>query len=383
MFKRVIEPIVLEAIQKYPIVTITGPRQSGKTTLVRELFPEHTYISLEDPDKRTFAQNDPRGFFEQYKGSLILDEIQRCPDLTSYLQTIVDEPSNKNTFILTGSHSHLLVEAVSQSLAGRTQVVELLPFSFEEIQLFNNQPSLNELMYSGGYPRIYDKKLEPTQWLKDYFRLYIERDIRSIFNIKNLDQFERFMALTAGRVGQLINFDSLGSESGVSGPTVKEWLSVLQSSYVCFKLKPHFKNFNKRIVKTPKIYFFDTGLLCYLLGINSPEQLNIHPLRGQIFENFVVSEFYKNSYNKGLEPRYYFWRDQKGHEVDLIKEELNQLIPIEIKLANTFQETFLKNIKYLNKLQNSSAGFVVYSGETTKYKEISLLNWQNLSLAKV
>ena len=164
---------------------------------------------------------------------------------------------------------------------------------------------------------------------------------------------------------------------------MKEWLSVLQSSYVCFKLKPHFKNFNKRIVKTPKIYFFDTGLLCYLLGINSPEQLNIHPLRGQIFENFVVSEFYKNSYNKGIEPRYYFWRDQKGHELDLIKEELNQLIPIEIKLANTFQETFLKNIKYLNKLQNSSAGFVVYSGETTKYKEISLLNWQNLSLAKV
>ena len=384
MYKRTISKQLIESLKKYPVLTLLGPRQSGKTTLVRDIFNDYDYQSLEDPDIREMAAFDPRGFLGQLSEFAILDEIQRVPELTSYIQTIVDEPSNSRKFILTGSNGLLLVDTVTQTLAGRTELFELYPLSVSEITQKQSETSLNEFLFYGGYPRIYDLKLNPTKWLKSYFQLYVEKDIRLITNITNLDLFEKFIKLTAGRVGQLINASSLSNEVGVSSPTITGWISALKSTYICFTLKPHFKNFNKRIVKTPKLYFYDTGLLCYLLGINSIEQLDIHPLRGNIFENFIVSEYLKKKNNTGEEIELYFWRDQKGHEIDLIEDRSSYLFPIEIKLSETFNKQFIKNIEYLNKLQAPAVskipikGNLIYSGNNeNQYKNIQLENWFN------
>jgi len=384
MYKRTISKQLIESLKKYPVLTLLGPRQSGKTTLVRDIFNDYDYQSLEDPDIREMAAFDPRGFLGQLSEFAILDEIQRVPELTSYIQTIVDEPSNSRKFILTGSNGLLLVDTVTQTLAGRTELFELYPLSVSEITQKQSETSLNEFLFYGGYPRIYDLKLNPTKWLKSYFQLYVEKDIRLITNITNLDLFEKFIKLTAGRVGQLINASSLSNEVGVSSPTITGWISALKSTYICFTLKPHFKNFNKRIVKTPKLYFYDTGLLCYLLGINSIEQLDIHPLRGNIFENFIVSEYLKKKNNTGEEIELYFWRDQKGHEIDLIEDRSSYLFPIEIKLSETFNKQFIKNIEYLNKLQAPAVskipikGNLIYSGSNeNQYKNIQLENWFN------
>jgi len=306
-------------------LTITGPRHTGKTTLTRALFPEHTYLSLEDPDTRMLAKDDPRSFFSRHQGPLILDEIQRVPELTSYLQGIVDDPKNNHSYVITGSHSQLLIEAVSQSLAGRTRILELLPFSWSEIKNFSPELSLNEVLFHGGYPRIYEKKLNPTTWHKDYFKLYVEKDARQIFNIRNLDLFERFMPLLAERVGQLINYESLANEVAASAPSIRQWLSVLESSYITYKLKPHFKKFNN-----------------------------------------------------GLEANYYFWRDQHGHEVDLIEDLGNHLVPTEVKLSSTPHTQHSKNILYFNKLQKQNEGNVIYNGDAQERKGIHFLNWSKL-----
>lgn len=380
MYTRLLESKIKLTLEKWKCVTVTGPRQSGKTTLLRTALPEFVYLNLEDPELRLRVKEDPKSVLKEFKDqNIIWDEIQRAPELTSYLQLILDDPKSKSKFILTGSHSLLLVEAVKQSLAGRTRIFELLPLSIAELKWPKNN-SLNELLYMGMYPRIHHEKLNPTDWLKDYFKLYVERDVREVLNVLELDLFEKFVRVAAGRIGQLVNYSSMGNEIGVSQPTMTQWLGALKTTYTCFTLLPHFKNFNKRITKSPKLYFYDTGLLCYLLGIQNPKQLENHPLRGNIFENFIVSECYKLKLNQGLEPNYYFWRDQSGNEVDLLEDRSDTLFPIEIKSSTTFTETFLKNIFYLNKLQNlapeKQQGQIIYTGESSfLHKNIQISNF--------
>lgn len=384
MYHRTISSQLTSSLEGYPVLTLLGPRQSGKTTLVRWLFDHFDYQSLEDPDIREIAKSDPRGFLNQLSTNVILDEIQRVPELSSYIQTLVDSPANRRKFVLTGSNGTLLFDSITQSLAGRTELFSLYPLSVSEIVQKHPNYSLYEFLFNGGYPRIYDSKLNSTKWLKNYFQLYVEKDIRLITNITKLDLFEKFVKLAAGRVGQLVNASSLSNEVGVSSPTISGWISALKSTYICFTLPPHFKNFNKRLVKTPKLYFHDTGLLCYLLGINAMEQLAVHPLRGNIFENFIISEYLKKKNNRGDEVDLYFWRDQKGHEIDLIEDRSSYLFPIEIKMSETFNQDFVKNIQYLNKLQsndiseNELMGTLVYSGKIeNRYKNIQLQNWFN------
>ncbi|MFK5892111.1 MAG: ATP-binding protein [Pseudomonadota bacterium] len=384
MYKRTLSKQLISSLDSYPVLTLLGPRQSGKTTLVRYLFSHFDYQSLEDPDIREMAKSDPRGFLRQLSNHVILDEIQRVPELTSYIQTLIDDPESKRKFVLTGSNGTLLFDSILQSLAGRTELFSLYPLSVAEIHQKHPNYSLYEYLFNGGYPRIYNLNLNPTKWLKNYFQLYVEKDIRLIKNITNLDLFEKFVKLAAGRVGQLVNASSLSNEVGVSSPTISGWISALKSTYICFTLLPHFKNFNKRLIKTPKLYFYDTGLLCYLLGINSMEQLTIHPLRGNIFENFIISEYFKKKNNCGEEVELYFWRDQKGHEIDLIEDRSSYLFPIEIKMSETFNQSFIKNIQYLNKLQEKDIseyellGSLIYSGKDERlYKNIKLENWFN------
>lgn len=397
MYRRHLSSVIKEASRKYPVILLTGPRQSGKTTLATTLFKDYTYILLEEPDQRRLATEDPRGFFKHYSGSLILDEVQNVPDLLSYIQGIIDQPTSKRQFILTGSQHLLLMEKVSQTLAGRVRIIYLLPFSFRELRkveapfYYNDldvkkaspfKRSLEDILFTGGYPRIYQKKLNPTEWLSQYYQTYIERDVRKLVNVSDLDIFDRFTRLCAGRAAQLLNYESLGSDTGVSQPTAHKWFNILQATFILFKLEPHFKNFNKRMIKTPKLYFYDTGLLCYLLRITDRKQLFEHPLKGAIFENWVVSELLKSYFHRGLEAPLYFWRDQKGHETDLLIDEGKYLFPIEIKSAGTFHPDFLKGPQYLNELQGRKdllQGLCVYGGtESFTFKNYQVLSWGDL-----
>lgn len=399
MIKRHLQPFLAQVASKYPVLTIVGPRQSGKSTLARATFPEFTYVSLEEPDRRHFAQTDPRGFFNRFTGPLIIDEVQRVPDLLSYIQTLVDEPRSKRQFVLTGSHQLLLMEKVTQSLAGRTIITKLLPFSRRELlgkpvaiplgeaqrekkTNAKNHLDLDQLLFTGGYPRIYDKHLEPRQWLEQYYQTYVERDVRALLRVSEIDLFDRFIRLCAGRVGQLLNLSSLANDCGISQPTARAWLSVLQASFICFSLPPHFKNFNKRLVKTPKLYFYDTGLLCYLLKVQDKNSLADHPMRGHLFENWVITEWLKSYYNQGTEPHFYFWRDVKGHEIDLLIDLGEQLVPIEMKSAYTFHPDFLRHLDYFSKLQKSRrspAGECLYAGEDSfQYQQFFIRSWHDL-----
>lgn len=378
MVKRDLEPLLRQAAAKYPVLSITGPRQSGKTTLARSVFADFTYVLLEETDTARLANEDPRGFFERFQGSLILDEVQKTPDLLSYLQRIVDEPGNRQRFILTGSESLLLTDKISQTLAGRVRRFHLLPFSLPE----NPQEDLSAAMLQGGYPRIHESQLVPFEWLGDYYATYIQRDVRAVLNVGNLSQFDRFVRLAAGRVGQLADYASIGADCGITQPTAKSWMSVLEATFVVFLLQPHFRNFNKRIIKSPKVYFHDTGLLCYLLRIRDRDQLLCHPLYGSIFENWVISERLKKRLHHGEESNLYFWRDQKGHEIDLLSDEGTFLHPTEIKSSMTFHPDFLKNLHYFNKLQaaNSTnpppAGECVYAGnESYSYQQTTITAW--------
>lgn len=378
MVKRELETVLRAAAAKYPVISITGPRQSGKTTLARSVFADFTYVLLEETDTARLASEDPRGFFERFRGSLILDEVQKAPDLLSYLQRIVDEPKNRKRFILTGSESLLITDKIAQSLAGRVRRFNLLPFSLAE----NRMEDLQDAILHGGYPRIHDSQLVPFEWLGDYYSTYIQRDVRSVLSIGNLSQFDRFVRLTAGRAGQLTDFAALGADCGVTQPTAKSWMSVLEATFVVFLLQPHFRNFNKRVIKSPKVYFYDTGLLCYLLRIRDRDQLLTNPLYGSIFENWVISERLKKLLHRGEESNLYFWRDHKGHEIDLIADEGAFLNPTEIKSSMTFHPDFLKNLKYFNKLQspdcNSEApiGECVYAGsESHSYQNTKITAW--------
>ena len=310
-FKRTIESIISNLASNYPVVTITGPRQSGKTTLCRKVFRHKPYANLESPDIRQFAIDDPRGFLAQFPDGAILDEIQRAPDLTAYIQPMVDEDQRNGLFILTGSQQFEVSNTINQSLAGRTGLVKLLPFSLDEIQSAIDPPQVNDLLYHGFYPRIWDKQLNPTQVLGDYYETYVERDLRQLVAIKDLNLFQRFVRLCAGRVGQLLNTSNLANDAGISHTTAGNWLSLLEASYVIFLLQPFFANISKRLVKSPKLYFYDVGLASYLLDIENTEQISRDPLRGSLFENMVIAEALKYRFNQGKKSNLYFYRTQK------------------------------------------------------------------------
>jgi uncharacterized protein len=369
---------------KYPVVTVLGPRQSGKSTLVRREFPDKPYVSLEDLDERGFAESDPRGFLERFVYGAVLDEIQRAPQLLSYIQGIVDERDEKGFFILTGSHQLELHESVTQLLAGRTAILKLLPLSIAELRQSQLAFSLDNYIYHGMYPRIYKDEINSTKFYRDYVQTYVERDVPKMVNVKDLSLFQHFLKLCAGRVGQIFNSHGLSNELGVSHHTVNNWLSILEASFLIFKLQPYFENFGKRIIKSPKIYFTDTGLAAYLLDITSVEQVSRDPLRGGLVENLVISEFMKSRFNKGYEPSFYFYRDSNGREVDLIFKSGNNLIPIEIKSSRTFHSDFLQGIKYFKKIagDRSPTGILIYSGDQEQVVDgVHVYNYKNVERA--
>lgn len=333
--RRLLTPVLLDLFRSYPIVTVTGPRQSGKTTLCRELFSDLPYLNIERPDLREAVTTDPRGFLARVASGAVLDEVQRVPELFSWLQVHVDEHRRNGMFVLTGSEQFRLSESISQSLAGRTAILRLLPFSIEEAEELRPGMSVDEMLFTGFYPRIYDQNLDPVQALGDYFETYVERDVRVLGGVRDLSTFQRFVRLCAGRVGQLLNLQSLGNDAGVSHTTARNWISVLEASFVAFLLPPLHANVSKRLVKTPKLYFHDVGLAAWLLGIEQPSQLATHPLRGVLFENLAVSEVMKYRTNSGRRSNLHFYRDSSGLEIDLVYAAGNDLVPIEIKAGQT------------------------------------------------
>ena len=345
MIDRTIEPVLKDLVTKYPVVTITGPRQSGKTTLCRKVFPQLPYENLEIPDVRQYALDDPRGFLNRYSDGVILDEIQRTPDLLSYIQGIVDDRQRPGQFILTGSQQFEVLNRVSQSLAGRTALLKLLPLSLAEIHLENTPSAVDRLILSGLYPRIHDQRLNPTQALGDYLATYVERDVRQIAAIKDLSLFEKFVRLCAGRVGHILNLQSLANDVGVSHTTVRSWISILEASFIIFLLPPWFRNISKRLIKSPKLYFCDVGLASYLLGLENEHHVTRDPLRGHLFENIAVIEAMKYRFNKGLRSNLFFYRDSGGNEVDLILEMGPDIFPAEIKAAETIMPGSLKGLR--------------------------------------
>ncbi|NGX41922.1 MAG: hypothetical protein K940chlam7_00196 [Chlamydiae bacterium] len=380
MFKRDVQKELQNSAKNFPVVTVTGPRQSGKTTLVRSTFAKKPYVNLEDLDTRELAESDPRGFLEEYPEGAILDEVQRVPSILSYIQVIVDEKKQKGQFILTGSHQVELHEAISQSLAGRTDLLSLFPMTINELSQAGFDMTVDEYLLNGFYPQIYQETLNPTKVYRAYVKTYLERDVRRLINIKNLNLFQRFIKLCAGRVGQLLNMSSLANEVGVSSHTIEEWTSVLQASYLVILLQPYFENFGKRVIKSTKLYFTDVGLLSYLLGIENVKQMSRDPLRGHLVENLVMMELFKARSNQGLEPQLYFYRDSQKNEVDVIFQRGHELIPIEIKSAKTFNREFLKNLHFFQKIAEgrSPQGFVIYCGEKEQVLHLNrLINFKN------
>jgi len=372
---------LIHAATQVPAVTVTGPRQSGKTTLCRAMFPDHPYRTLEAPDERAFALEDPRRFLARFPEGAVIDEVQRVPGLLSYLQGIIDEDPTPGRWILTGSQNLALLETVSQSLAGRTEVLNLLPLTWDEITRFGRSPaSLEEAMFSGGYPRIFDRQLDPSRWLRSYVATYIERDVRTISNVGDLVLFQRFVELCAGRTGQLLNYSSLAGDCGVSQPTAKAWLSVLETSFIAFRLPAYHSNLRKRLVKMPKLYFHDTGVVCWLLGIREPAQLRSHPLRGAIFETWVVSEILKYRANRGETRGLSFYRDRNGAEVDLVIERSGGLTLVEAKSAATPSSSLFRGAERVRRHfrdVDPPDVIVVYGGEERQERGSGMLvPWQ-------
>lgn len=378
MLPRLVSNKLKNLFQKFPILAILGPRQSGKTTLAREVFPELTYINLEDITFREFAEEDPKGFLENYSDGAILDEIQYVPKLFSYLQVFTDYANKPSQFVLTGSQNFVLNDKISQSLAGRVAITTLFPLSYNELQL-QEEVSLNELIYTGFYPRLWSYGIDPKVFYGSYITTYLEKDLRQIKNIQNLSQFQKFLKLCAGRCGQTLNLSNIGNDCGISNVTAREWLTLLEMSYIIYLLPPYSENFNKKIIKSPKLYFYDTGILCYLLNITSQEQLEFHFAKGAIFENFIITEIIKNEEKSDRAANLYFWRDKLGHEVDLIIEKgYNQIIPIEIKSGQTISKDYFKNLKYFNKLKPCKTNYLIYTGKENQTREgIKILNWKN------
>ncbi len=369
-------------LNEYPIVTVLGPRQAGKTTLVKEFTKGYDYSNLEDPAVRDFAKSDPKAYLSQFKKKVILDEIQRVPELLSYIQVIVDKEKINGQFIITGSHQLQLQEAVSQSLAGRTAILNLLPLSISELSLSSIEfDSFEDYCFRGFLPRIYDQSMRPSVSYANYYQTYVERDVKLLINLKDLTLFEKFIKLIAGRIGQLVDYTSLANDVGVDAKTIKHWFSILEASFIIFKLTPYYENFGKRVIKSPKFYFTDVGLLCYLLGIEDKSQISRDPLVGNIFENLVVIELLKNRLNQGKRANIYFFRDSGGNEVDIVFENQRTLIPIEIKSSSTFHNTFAQGLSRFQKIaKNAKAGFIIYNGDfTPKTDNFTVLNFKKIS----
>ena len=381
MIRRKMESLATKLWRQYPVVTITGPRQSGKTTLARAVFPKCEYVNLESPDVRMQIRADARGFFARHPAPVIFDEIQNAPELVSYIQVEVDERHANSMYVLTGSHQPALRAAISQSLAGRTALLQLLPLSIGELSGAGIEISRDQLIFNGFMPRLYDSGIEPTQLYSDYFQTYIERDVRQLINLRNLREFELFVRLLAGRVGQLLNRDSLASDVGVSSQTIAEWLSVLEASYVIYTLRPYYRNVGKRLVKSPKIYFTDVGLAAYLIGLTSVDQVATHPLVGNLFENMVVMDALKARTNRGRGTDLYFMRDYRGLETDLVVENGVKLDLYEIKSAMSFNPSFADSlVKLRQSIDCIGRTKVVYSGDKASLGEVEFVNFASLSL---
>ena len=381
MIYRQIQEKLSALIEKYPAINITGPRQSGKTTLVKNFAENYNYYSLENIDTRTYAEEDPRGFLSSAGDKFILDEVQYVPALFSYLQEILDNSNQNGKVILLGSQSFLMNTHISQSLAGRVANLKLMPLSYSELKTTNliNQ-NINNVLFKGGYPRLYKENLAPADFFPHYIETYIERDVRQLKNIGNLNAFIRFVKLCAGRIGNILNISSLANDADISVNTAKSWLSVLEASYVVFLVQPYTTNINRRLIKSPKLYFFDTGLVCSLLNIEHESQIENFYLRGNLFENFVFSELVKNRFNKGLHANFYYLRDAKGKEIDCVIEKSDKFILIEIKLSETLLPIHLKNIESLQNEFSKTDNFLIYSGKAEPiYHQAQCVNWQNIN----
>ncbi len=383
MIDRLVGKNITRLAGKFPVISITGPRQSGKTTLSKMCFPTYDYVNLEMPDSRSFAQSDPRHFLDRFEKGVIIDEIQYVPELFSYIQGIVDEHSKTGQFIITGSQNFLLMEKISQSLAGRVAIVNLLPFSIDELESEKLLPKNYErYIFNGSYPRIYDKKIASPDFYPSYIQTYLERDVRNISNIMNLTLFKTFLEIAAGRIGQIINFTSISNELGVDQKTVKNWFSILEASFIVFFIRPYTKNYNKRLIKSPRMYFFDTGLVCSLLGINRYEDVSRHFLRGSLFENLIFTELMKSNFNQIRQSRLYFWRDNTGNEIDCIMQMGDTEKVIEIKSGTTITSDFFKGLEYYRRLSGLPEDnfYLVYGGRSGHSRSVAkILGWTELS----
>ncbi|MCK6612199.1 MAG: ATP-binding protein [Bacteroidia bacterium] len=371
--------------RKFPAVGLLGPRQSGKTTLAQELFPKKPYISFENQDNVLLATKDPRAFLSAYSKGAIFDEIQRVPQLLSYMQGIIDAQPNKvGLFIITGSQNLLLLDTITQTLAGRIAFIHLLPFSLGELKSGKNGiPTLNKLILNGGYPRLYDKKIKPTDYYPNYLLTYVERDVRQIKNISNLAMFQRFLKVCATRVGQEINYSSISNDTGVDQKTILSWFGILEASFIAFRLQPFYNNLGKRLTQMPKLYFYDTGLCCSLLELETESHVNTHPLRGALFENLIILELIKTRFNNGQRNNLYFWRDRTGNEIDVLMEQSGQVVPLEIKTASTFTSDYVKGIRYWKKINPQvQDAYVVFTGKTAEFDSTQLLNWKEIERIK-
>jgi predicted AAA+ superfamily ATPase len=379
MIERTLTLKIIALAQKFQVITLTGPRQSGKTTLVRAAFPILPYVSLEEPDIRQIALTDPRGFLSNYPAGAILDEVQNTPDLFSYIQKIVDE-NRQIQFVLTGSSNFLLMEKISQTLAGRTAILHLLPLSFEELK-----PGLEQferVIFKGQYPRIYVRAIAPTDFYPSHIQTYIEKDVRLMKNIGDINAFIQFTQLCAGRVGQLLNYTGLANDAGISPNTAKAWLSILESSYIMYRLQPFNRNFNKRLVKSSKLYFYDTGIACSLLGIHDENQVNLHYMKGALFENLIINEFIKHNFNRGEYRLPYFWQDSRGKEIDCLLVDGEKVVPIEIKSGKTISNSYFDNLEYWHQLAATpkAQGYVVYGGDQSLQTGAgSFVSWRELN----
>jgi predicted AAA+ superfamily ATPase len=380
MIERVAQKTLESLSRQFPVVIITGPRQSGKTTLAVSTFPGMDYCSLENLDMRLMASEDPRLFLNRFPAGAILDEVQNSPDLLSYMQELIDFDSSGRKWILTGSQRLGVLSGISQSLAGRAAYLELLPFSIDELAGSVKNWSLDKVLLTGLYPPVHDKKIDSGIWAQNYIRSYIERDIRSMINVRDLSIFQRFLGLCAARIGQLLNLSGLASDAGITHNTAKAWISLLEASYVVFSLQPHNSNFRKRLVKTPKLYFHDTSLLCSLLSIENEKTMNLSSMRGAVFENLVISELLKYRYNRGRRSNLFFWRDRSGHEVDIVIDRQDNLLAVEVKSGSVIRNEYLRGLKWFQDISRTETAKLVYGGDSSwEMNGVEILSWRDIS----